>query len=196
MIQLVTKHIYGFLMRHSTEQTRNNDMLCDVYWYGIELVVSSIINVLLIITIGLITGHFYESLIFLFCFILLRQFTGGYHANTYLKCNIVFALVFSLILGVNWLLSPGLTLLPAIIIVAINGFIIARFAPIPNPNKFVDPKRYPRLRQKSIAIWAVFSGTAIMLVAFNWSYGTIILLTLSVISFLMIVSLCRKEATR
>ena len=61
----------------------------DVYVYGFELIISSLVNTLVIILAGSLLGEIVQTMSFLFVFILLRSFTGGYHANTYTKCSIV-----------------------------------------------------------------------------------------------------------
>lgn len=57
----------------------------DIYQYGIEITISSLLNIALIVIVSLITNSLFSGLIFLSTFILLRQFTGGYHAESYFK---------------------------------------------------------------------------------------------------------------
>ena len=71
-----------------------NPEMSEVYQYGIEITISSILNVLLIILFGLIIRDIISAIIFLACIIPLRQLCGGYHASTYFKCNAIFVLSF------------------------------------------------------------------------------------------------------
>lgn len=59
----------------------------DVYTYGVEITISSIIGFLITLAIGLLFDSLINAMIFYVIFISLRSMTGGYHAKTYLKCN-------------------------------------------------------------------------------------------------------------
>ncbi len=62
----------------------------DVYRYGIEITISSIIGFVITCLIGLLFRMLMQTMLFYVIFILLRSMTGGYHAKTYLKCNFIF----------------------------------------------------------------------------------------------------------
>lgn len=79
MIKKLTNHILSYLI--SSNAIDDNEETKDYYRYGIEITISSLINILLIIIIGIVSGNALESIVFLACFIPLRQFTGGFHAN-------------------------------------------------------------------------------------------------------------------
>ncbi|CEN76367.1 accessory gene regulator protein B [[Clostridium] sordellii] len=66
----------------------------DVYLYGFEILIASMINVITTLIIGLLFNKFIYSVIFLACYCPLRQFSGGYHANSYLKCCLTFVVIF------------------------------------------------------------------------------------------------------
>lgn len=89
MIKKLTNHILSYLI--SSNAIDDNEETKDYYRYGIEITISSLINILLIIIIGIVSGNALESIVFLACFIPLRQFTGGFHAKTYFLCNLSFA---------------------------------------------------------------------------------------------------------
>ncbi len=62
----------------------------DVYTYGVEITISSLIGFILVTTIGIIFKSLMQAIIFYVIFVALRSITGGYHASTYLKCNTIF----------------------------------------------------------------------------------------------------------
>lgn len=70
--------------------------MVDVYRYGFEITISSILNIILVLCCGIIIGDILASAVYLFVFIILRLFTGGYHATSYLRCNIVMVCRFCL----------------------------------------------------------------------------------------------------
>ena len=63
-----------------------------IYKYGYEILISNIINISVALIVGAIFSEFIESIIFLMVFAIMRKYCGGYHANTYLKCEIIFFL--------------------------------------------------------------------------------------------------------
>lgn len=68
----------------------------EVYLYGFETLIASILNSGVILLIGLLFDRFIHSIVFLACYCPLRQFAGGYHANTYRRCFFTFIGIFLL----------------------------------------------------------------------------------------------------
>lgn len=67
-----------------------------VYTYGFELLISTIIEVCLLILISVLLGAPFSWLFFLLGFIPERIHAGGYHAKTHLSCYIIFTSLFTL----------------------------------------------------------------------------------------------------
>ena len=55
-----------------------------------ELIISGIISVALVIIIGLITGSIWYAVVYNIMMIVIRLYTGGYHADTYVGCNVCY----------------------------------------------------------------------------------------------------------
>lgn len=55
---------------------------------------STMIGFAVILAIGIFIENTEVALLYLFCIVPIRMYTGRYHANTYLLCNIVFGAVF------------------------------------------------------------------------------------------------------
>ena len=64
--------------------------------YGIEIIISTIIGFSVIIISGILLSKTNLAIAYLICIVPIRMYTGGYHAKTYFKCNIVFWLLFLL----------------------------------------------------------------------------------------------------
>lgn len=58
--------------------------------YGYEVIISTVITFGLFTATGLIFNRLTEAAVFFLSFYILRQRTGGYHADTYFKCNLIF----------------------------------------------------------------------------------------------------------
>ena len=66
----------------------------EVYLYGFEALIASILNSVAILLIGLLFDRFIDSIVFLACYCPLRQYSGGYHADTYKRCFFTFICIF------------------------------------------------------------------------------------------------------
>lgn len=116
----------------------NDDL--DVYTYGCELVISSFLGILLSLLSGLFLSNFFETTVFLILFIILRRYTGGFHANSHFNCILGTSLL-SIIL--NMLINICIPIKTSLIIASINGIIIMFLCPV--NNQFVHsihPKSY------------------------------------------------------
>ena len=70
----------------------------DIYQYGMELLTSTFINLLLIITIGLIFGKLPQTILFLLEYCIVKRYAGGYHASTHAKCILTFSVLYTIML--------------------------------------------------------------------------------------------------
>ncbi len=163
------------------------------YKYGIEITISSLINLLLVFSIGILINKILCSLIFLIIFISLRQLTGGFHAKTYFRCNITMCCSFAIVvLGTTILQS--LPLFVFIIHILLSIFIEYKFCPVENVNKPIEPKCIPKFKIASIIISCFISSIGIIIMnSTNYSeYGICIIMTIIIINILVIVSQVEK----
>lgn len=65
----------------------------EVYQYGVELSVSTLIGLLIVLAAGAFGGRLIESVIFYIVFCLTRAFCGGFHAHSHLLCKLTFTCV-------------------------------------------------------------------------------------------------------
>ena len=98
----------------------------DIYIYGFELLVSSVIETISLLLIGLLTGKLIDTIIFIISFSSIRVFSGGYHANSYLKCFIVTIAYYLLVLfSADIMLAfPNRTIILIAIITWLLSFIL------------------------------------------------------------------------
>lgn len=72
----------------------------EVYTYGIEIILSTLAEIISILISAIVFSSFIEGMIFVIVFSSLRLFAGGYHAETYKKCFGVTLGVFLLTLSI------------------------------------------------------------------------------------------------
>lgn len=72
----------------------------EIYIYGINQILTSVLNVSSALIIGLIFGVFSEIAVFMAAYIPLRSFAGGYHAKTPLSCY-VFSVIMLIVVSIG-----------------------------------------------------------------------------------------------
>jgi len=166
----------------------------EVYTYGIELLISTLITTTLIVAVGIITESFLECVIFQISIFAIRVYTGGYHSMTYLRCTILSVMSYVLIhFSVVW--AGHIFVNP---FVMASGYLVTMgcaliFAPVRNPNKELtaaDCKLYKRM--SLIMITLVYGICTLCLYAFSIKAATVIFPTCIVIDAAMLVSVNNK----
>ncbi len=138
----------------------------EIYEYSYEILISQTIYILIMLTIAIIFGVLVESLFFFLGFYLCRKISGGYHANTYLKCHILFAMNQGVLItllkipdNINWFFT-----LPSLFIAIV---LILLFAPIDNENKQFDEKEFCKYRKACKKFCVILAIIAII----TWFVG-------------------------
>ncbi|MGL4911600.1 MAG: accessory gene regulator ArgB-like protein, partial [Romboutsia sp.] len=109
----------------------------EVYMYGFESMIALMLNTVSILLMGLLFDRFIHTAVFLLCYYPLRQFTGGYHADTYRKCFFTFVVIFvATIFIANNLAHVGIRPL-VVLFSVINGISICLLSPVDHINKIL-----------------------------------------------------------
>ena len=194
LLEITAKKIAEYLVKCG--EISNNDYEVEYYRYGIEVALSSLLNLAIIIIIGIISMHIIESLIFLIVFIFVRQVTGGYHADTYLKCNLYLCLSFVLLLISYDFFSNNNNVYLVTAINIVSLLIISIFSPVENKNKPIAKANRKGLKIKSIVFSIIISIISIILHCKSIKYGSILSLILLLISMLIIVAKLKERRER
>lgn len=155
----------------------NDTYPIEVYVYGIELTVSSIIGAVVLLSVGLIFNCLAESIIYMVSLSVIRMFSGGYHAKSYLRCNIVLIVSYlcSLLFYrfyINNLIYLNYINLGVLLILSLFIFIL--FAPVNNPNKNDIKENKIRFKSISIALMVAELTLAIIIYEFTGFYQVLI----------------------
>lgn len=124
----------------------------EIYIYGINQILVSVLNVLSALIIGLIFGVVFEIAAFMAAYIPLRSFAGGFHAKTPLRCYI-----FSVIMLI--IVSVGIQYLPApdwvyYAILSAAALIVLLLSPVEDRNKPLDEKEQVVYKRRAAIITA------------------------------------------
>lgn len=165
----------------------------DFYRYGIEISISSLLNIVLVVIAGILIHHIIESIVFLSLFILIRSFTGGYHADTYFRCNLLMCTTLILTALANSIFSNKFSLLIIIVLICVTELIVSILGPIENKNKPIDDSKRIKLKIIGIVITLIINCTGLFL---SRSYlGTMIILTTFLIALLMIAAKIKERGS-
>ncbi len=133
----------------------------EVIIFGLELLISSIIGILIIIAISIIAGVPLLWIAFLLSFIPLRTTAGGYHALTHTGCNITFAITYIIcVVLCKYVMMPKITF---VLISAISTIMILLFSPVEAKNKPLNSERKKKNRLRSIVIITLFTVLSILI---------------------------------
>lgn len=166
----------------------------DVYTYGIEIIISSIIGFVITFIIGLLLNVLMQTMIYYVIFVLLRSMTGGYHASTYFKCNLVFSIITLFVILFSKAIytihvSEGILTLLFLQSVAIFIWL----APVENINKPIEKKKKVYWKITSVVI-SVFLYVLSTLLYINQHIfeAVIIIITIFAVSMLCIIEKIQK----
>lgn len=166
----------------------------DVYMYGIEITISSIIGFVITCLIGLLFRILMQTMLFYVIFILLRSMTGGYHAKTYLKCNFIFSIITLFIVTFSkaaYEMQISFGILTLLFLPSIAIFIW--IAPVENVNKPIKAEK--RVYWKSISIVTSVLLYLLSLLLYKSQHtleATVIVITIFSVSILCMIPIIQK----
>ena len=170
------------------------DDLLEVYVYGVELVLSFFTSSVLILCTGILLRRITHTIIFLTAFFLVRRFTGGYHANTYLICKIFTVGTYIVVM----LLSQIATLtIPYYLLITLPGIpVIAVWGPIENPNKPLSSVARKKHKITGLVLYTVFLIMGIWLHTLSHPFGNVVCFTLASVIALMLFSNFKERSIK
>lgn len=184
-------YLVSKILKFITEQNVISDEkdVQEFYKYGIEISISSFLNIFLVVILGFLIHHvleILESVVFLTLFILIRSFTGGYHADTYFRCNLLMCVTFIITVFVNVITSNKLTLPVIIVLICFTEVTVLFLGPIENKNKPIQKSKRIKLKIKGLIITLAINCFGIILIESH--IGTMIIFTSLLIAILMLAA--------
>ena len=190
MIEIISNNLLKYLIK--SEVIDDSEDSVAYYRYGLEITISSILNIVFILLVGIISNNFFESVAFLICFVPLRQFTGGYHADTYFKCNLSFVILFSLLLLIYNLTFQFISIYAELTMLVFSLIIFATECPVEHKNKPLTDKQNKRNRRLAVILGLLYGAVGVVFKVLSYSIGVIFIYTLVLISLLIIVATLQK----
>lgn len=142
----------------------------ELYEYGFQITIANLLNFIIAFLIGVIFHSVVEVALFYCVFVSLRFFCGGYHADSYGKCFVLFAITNILCLYAGKLLN-GLGNVLGIsffISAAWLAWCIWKRAPIEHSNRPLNLAEKKHFRKRAIQVYCFWVGIGIIL----WGFGS------------------------
>ena len=164
------------------------------YTFGLYSFVSGIINISMLIFLGIILGCVNETLVYLAAFVLSREFMGGYHCDTPLRCKIVSIMIYLIIMTIYYYNIFDNYILYMIILGFISGnIVIYIFCPVQNHNKILDKSLQRKYKIISYFVYNILLVLESALVYINSKYASIITATLLIVVIMAVIGYYKER---
>lgn len=171
----------------------------EVYIYGLELILNSLLVVGTIVTLGVLLNKVLITVVFLVVFCSIRSYAGGYHANQYWKCYCVGCFAYlSVVIIVQSTLAIHVKL-DSLIFLAISYIGIFYIAPL---NSEKSPKTQEEMNKNSIITKVLINVYTAIAVIGIFVYPQVmdlwftIACTQLVVSIFLIISILQRRYLR
>lgn len=184
MVCWLSSHVFNFLLHNLDIPSE----MKEAYQYGIEITISSILNIVLILVCSFVVGDIFAGITYLFIFIFLRSFTGGYHATTYFRCNATFVLTFLITFCYyKAIVYFEISFFASVAIAFLNLIPIVVLSPVPNKHKPLTAEQRKHAYKLSLIIASVISLIGVSLLTLKIPIGAMVITTVTMVSVLMII---------
>lgn len=190
MLNYVSEKILKYLEKNKVIDL-SDEYTKEYYTYGAAITISSITNITLIILLSLIFHDIFKGVLFLSVFIPTRQYTGGYHASTFLRCNLIFGCIYIFTVLASMSLHKTISVQTELLLLACEIILVYFLCPVPNRNKPISHKNQYRKYKYLSCVFFLCWG--ILGLSLKSIYGTMILCTLHLIVVLGILGMIKER---
>ncbi|MCI9086803.1 MAG: accessory gene regulator B family protein [Clostridia bacterium] len=120
--------------------------------YGLELMMSSVAEILFVILLSAFLGNFVQTLIFFMGFIPLRIYAGGYHADTRLRCFLILLIIYAIFTVLLYLLPLEIYQYIVYGATVFTIIIVSAMAPLVHSRKNMNDKEIKAFRKIALDI--------------------------------------------
>lgn len=131
MIARLSEKIASFFVCSKIIQNENKE----VYEYGLQLLLSTVANGLIALTLAVVSGTLIQCIFYLTAFVVIRKSAGGFHAKTHWGCCCILAVVISVFIVIIKLVPHEFYTVMSIASAVISFVTVLIFAPLEHPNK-------------------------------------------------------------
>ncbi|MDD3393236.1 MAG: accessory gene regulator B family protein [Anaerotignum sp.] len=143
------------LANHFAEKDMYSKEKINVYKYGFELLISTVLNISGILLISIVLGVIEGAVLFCMAFIPLRLAAGGYHAKHHWSCILGFNVIFFGIIMLHRYMNIKYALPYSLAAIAVSALLVWSLAPVEAFNKPLKDVQRERQRKKSVLISSI-----------------------------------------
>lgn len=166
--------------------------MINVCEYGVELMLSGMINVIVILLVSILSHSVLYGIIFLLILISTRVFTGGYHATTHIGCNISMVYIYITSLLMLNIKCYGYIMLLHII-VFIGYIVITIYSPLENSNKKLSEYQKKKYNKLSRIMYITLLAIALVVNYKDQELSLYINIVLIIVVILLVVGKEKKR---
>ena len=165
----------------------------EIYIYGINQILVSILNISSALILGAIFGVFYEIAVFMAAYIPLRTFAGGYHAKTPLRCYVVSMIMLAIVsVGLRYFCIADEAYY---VILVISIVVILILSPVEDKNKPLNEIEYKIYKKRTAIIVATEFAIYLILKFVRLDHlSEAIIYSFAALSFMLVAGKIKKEA--
>lgn len=140
----------------------------EIYIYGLEVILLNGGLLITFLIISILCGEIVNFLAYLIFFLLMRLFSGGYHAETSERCFILSTITFGASIAVSKLIPLLYISNMGKIIGAVSVLVILVLAPLINKNNLLNQTQ--RKRNRSILCTLLFIDLVFYILSCNYTW--------------------------
>lgn len=163
MLQRISKSMAHFFVAQNVAKSEYEE----VYAYGVEILLSTIINGCIAVTIAILTKTIIPSSVFLAVFIVMRRTAGGYHAGTHIGCMAILIIVHIAFVIIIKNISADTSVVYSIGSIILAPLSVYIFAPAEHPNKPLKELERNILRKKAVVYVTIITAINIICILFK-----------------------------
>jgi len=188
MLQRFSENLTDLLLTKGIIDSENRE----IYTYGFVALFSTAINIIIVLTIGIIAGIALESIFFVLMFGILRMYCGGYHAETHIACILIFTGIYGTAMIIARFLPIEAGSVFSMIAGTFSFVAIFLLAPIEHKNKpFIDDEE-AKFRKASRTIASLELISIYLIIAFfTTAIKAAVLIALAMLSVTFILILAK-----
>lgn len=136
----------------------------EIYNYGFQVLASNFAGFFIVFGVAIFTDSALVSTVYFLIFVVLRKIVGGYHAKTFIGCNLIFILISMTVITLSNYFRE-FKIWHLLICFLYSVLVLCFICPVENRNKPVDTKtkRKSRMVGLMFVILAEFSSAFLLL---------------------------------
>jgi len=159
----------------------------------LELIITTFLGLASIVLVSGVLSEWSSAWIFTGIFVPLRLCTGGYHADTYFRCNLLMCSTFIATAFLNDKVCGYINIWVIVALVVFEEIIAFVFCPVENKNKPIEKEKKPKFKAMGMIVFLLLDLFGGAIINRYQMVGSMILLTNLLIAVLIISAKIKEK---